>query len=334
LADAGLPPALAGAVSLGLAGGAVLALRHLASRLPAALPTDRSLHDQPMPRVGGLAIWAGFLPVALASPPAAGIATTAWLVAWAAIAAVSLIDDWHGVRPLYRLIIHAAAALGVAGVILGAPGASLPRIVELVLLGLVITWSANLFNFMDGTDGLAALMAIAGFAAYAAAAALAGEPAQVYLALAAAAVPFLAVNAPPARAFMGDVGAVPLGFLAATFGIAGCRSGTWPWWFPLLVFLPFIADASTTLVRRLLRGEHLLEAHRGHYYQRLHQLGAGHCGTLAAYGVLMAAMGPTALAALAFAPDAGGWALGAWAVVMAAFFAAIDYHWGKTRSRT
>ena len=130
-------------------------------------------------------------------------------------------------------------------------------------------------------------------------------PAQLYLALAAAVVPFLAVNAPPARAFMGDVGAVPLGFLAATFGIAGCRSGTWPAWFPLLVFLPFVADASTTLVRRVMGGERVWEAHRTHYYQRLHQLGAGHRGTLAIYGALMVGTAGTALTVLAFAPGAG-----------------------------
>src|SRR5262249_1386897 len=59
LAEAYLPPALAGAVSLGVAGCAVLALQQLAARLPAAPPTSRSLHDRPMPRVGGLAIWAG-----------------------------------------------------------------------------------------------------------------------------------------------------------------------------------------------------------------------------------------------------------------------------------
>src|SRR5215831_19455648 len=152
LPEGALPPALAGAVSLGLAGGAVLALGHLAARLPAALPTHRSLHDQPMPRVGGFAIWAGFLPVALACPPAAGIATAAWLAAWAAVAAVSLVDDWRGVRPLYRLVVHAIAALGVAAAIAGSAGAFFPWVVEVLLFGLVITWSANLFNFMDGSD--------------------------------------------------------------------------------------------------------------------------------------------------------------------------------------
>lgn len=329
MAEAYLPPALAGAVSLGIAGCAVLALQQLAARLPAAPPTSRSLHDRPMPRVGGLAIWAGFVPVALACPPAAGVATPAWLAGWAAVAAVSLVDDWRGVRPHYRLLIQAVAALGVGAAIAGAPGSPGLWAAEVVLAGIAITWGANLFNFMDGSDGLAALMAIAGFAAYAVAAALAGEPPQVYVAIAAAVVPFLAVNAPPARAFMGDVGAVPLGFLAATFGIAGCRRGTWPWWFPLLVFLPFIADASTTLLRRLARGERLLEAHRNHYYQRLHQLGAGHRGTLAAYGALIAAAAATALAALAFVPAGGAWALAAFTAVMAAFFAAIDYHWRR-----
>jgi UDP-N-acetylmuramyl pentapeptide phosphotransferase/UDP-N-acetylglucosamine-1-phosphate transferase len=285
--------------------------------------------------VGGLAIWAGFIPVALASPSAAGVATPVWLAAWAAIAAISLVDDWSGVRPAARFSVHAMAAVGTAIALAGPPpgAAAFAWAGEIVVLGLVIAWSANLYNFMDGSDGLAGVMALCGFAAYAIAAAHAGLPAQPYLALAAAIAPFLVVNAPPARAFMGDVGAVPLGFLAATFGIAGCRSGTWPLWFPLLVFLPFVADASTTLLRRLMGGERVWEAHRTHYYQRLHQLGAGHRGTLAIYGALMVGTAGTALAVLALAPDAGGWSLAAWAAILAALFASIDYHWKRSRSR-
>ncbi len=74
-----------------------------------------------------------------------------------------------------------------------------------------------------------------------------GASPGVFFALAGAILPFLAVNAPPARMFMGDVGSVPLGFLAGTFGIAGVWLGTWPGWFPLLVFLPLVADATVTL---------------------------------------------------------------------------------------
>ena len=298
------------------------------------MPSDRALHHRPVPRVGGLAIWAGFIPVALACPPVVGVATPVWLAAWAAVTVVSFIDDWRGVPPLSRLAVQVTAAVGVATAIIGAPATMASWLVTVAVASVLIVWSANLFNFMDGSDGLAALMAIAGFAAYAAAVALGGGPAQPYLALAAAVIPFLALNVPPARAFMGDVGAVPLGLLAATFGIAGCRSGTWPWWFPLLVFLPFVADASATLLARLLRGENVLEAHRTHYYQRLHQLGAGHGGTLAVYGILMAGTTATALGALTLAPGIGTWALAAWVLGMAAFFAVIDYHWKRPRRRT
>jgi UDP-N-acetylmuramyl pentapeptide phosphotransferase/UDP-N-acetylglucosamine-1-phosphate transferase len=151
------------------------------------------------------------------------------------------------------------------------------------------------------------------------------------LALAAATVPFLLANWPPARIFLGDAGSVPLGFLAAVFGIEGWRQGWWPAWFPLLVFLPFIADASSTLVRRLLGGERVWRAHRDHCYQRLVQLGLGHTGTLVLYSALMIGGAMTALAALARAPQTGWYLLLIWASTLALLFAAVAYQW---RTRT
>ena len=333
VADLGHPVALAILVSLLLATVAIAALRRWGARLPQARPTDRSLHDRPVSRVGGLAIWAGFIPIAMALSPVAPIGTPVWFVAWLAVAAVSLIDDARGVHPVPRLAVHGAAALFVA-LALWSPVPSpltAPWGLEVALVALALAWSANLFNFMDGNDGLAAMMAACGFAAYAIAAWLAGAPAQGYAALAAAIVPFLVVNLPPARAFMGDVGAVPLGFLAAVFGIAGWRAGIWPSWFPLLVFLPFIVDATATLLRRGLRGERVWEAHRDHYYQRFHQMGARHGGTLALYCGLMAGVGATAVGVLAHNPDGGWWALAAWSGLIAALFARIDYHWSRKR---
>ncbi len=128
---------------------------------------------------------------------------------------------------------------------------------------------------------------------------------------------------------MGDGGSVPLGFLAAVFGLAGIRAGTWPAWFPLLVFLPFIADTLVTMVRRIAAGENLFQAHKTHYYQRLHRMGAGHAGTLLFYGVLVAGTCASALFALATGPAAGWRVLGAWAVAIGVLFAGIDYHWRK-----
>src|SRR5437764_1131088 len=74
-----------------------------------------------------------------------------------------------------------------------------------------------------------------------------------YTILVAAVLPFAVMNAPPARMFMGDCGAVPLGYLAVLCGVAESTAGTWPLWFPALVFLPFAADATVTLLRRLWR---------------------------------------------------------------------------------
>ncbi|MDH5246880.1 MAG: glycosyltransferase family 4 protein [Betaproteobacteria bacterium] len=298
-------------------------------RLPQDHPSGRSLHDRPVSRVGGLAIWAGFLPAALLSPDAVPGGSIS-LAAWGLVTAISVVDDWRGVRPTVRLAVHSAAALVVAWALLRNDAAdvlSLPLALAIAGTALVIVWAANLFNFMDGSDGLAAAMAICGFGAFGFAVMRAGHRADACFALVAATAVFLVVNRPPARAFMGDGGSIGLGFLAAVFGIFGIRAAIWPVWFPLLVFLPFVADATMTVLRRIARGDHLFEAHRTHYYQRLHRMGPGHRGTLLFYGALIAGTATSASVTLAAAAGSGWWVLGAWTVAIGVFFAGIDYHW-------
>ncbi len=323
-----LAPVLAGALS-----AVVLWLLARSRRLlPQDHPTGRSLHDRPVARVGGLAIWAGVLPVALLYP-APIVGGSVWLVAWAAVIGVSIADDWTGVRPSIRLTVHALAALGVAAALQlrdAAGGFSFPVVLAIAGIALAIVWSANLFNFMDGNDGLAAVMAICGFGAFGVAALRAGVSAEIFFALVASTSVFLLVNLPPARTFMGDGGSIGLGFLAATFGSSGIRAETWPGWFPLLVFLPFLIDATVTVLRRIARGHHLFEAHRTHYYQRLHRMGRGHRGTLLFYGVLIVGTSASALFTLATAPGLGWWVLAAWVGAIGALFSGIDYHWRKS----
>jgi UDP-GlcNAc:undecaprenyl-phosphate GlcNAc-1-phosphate transferase len=329
-------PMVVGSVGLALALSVVATLLLLAfpARLPHAAPGARSLHVRPVPRVGGVAIWAGFLPAALLAPTQFGIAGWSWGVPWLALVAVSLRDDFRSVGVGVRLTVHfAAAAWMAAGLALALPASALPAgpllAAAFALAALLIAWVLNLYNFMDGNDGLAALMAITGFSAYGLGALAGGAACTLFFALAAASVPFLIVNRPRARMFMGDVGAVPLGFLAAAFGLAGVVQGGWPAWFPVLVFLPFAADATVTLARRAWRREKVWEAHRGHYYQRLNQLGAGHLGTLAAYGAWMLGAAGSAVACLVRAP-AWGWSLLlGWMAAATVFFLAIDYHWRK-----
>jgi UDP-GlcNAc:undecaprenyl-phosphate/decaprenyl-phosphate GlcNAc-1-phosphate transferase len=328
-------------IALVLSATGIWLLRRRASALPRDVPNARSLHAFPIPRAGGYAIWLGFVPVALAFPPAFPSGLAGWLPPFLALVVVSAWDDAKEAGVVSRLSVHALAASWTAGALLlaidGVHGIAEPRpMLTAACAALVIAWASNLYNFMDGTDGLAGTMGAIGFAAYGVAAlpeagsnAQAARSAPAFLALAAAIVPFLAVNRPRATMFLGDVGAVPLGYLAAAFGAAGVYEGWWAAWFPVLVYLAFIADATLTLVRRIVRRERLWEGHRGHYYQRLAQLGAGHHGTLAVYAVVMAGTATTALACRGGAPAAGWWALACWCAVVLMLFTTIDYHWRK-----
>ena len=320
------PALLAVVLPACLAGVAVALLLRAGGRLPHAAVSSRGLHGAPVPRVGGLAIWAGFVPVALVAGSPGLLSPALWGLPWLLLAGVSLRDDFRSVAVGPRLLVHFMAAAAFAIALAHAAPVGWPLA---ILAGLACAWSLNLYNFMDGSDGLAVSMSIAGFTAYAAVLAWSGAPFALPLALAAATVPVLAVNRPRARMFLGDVGSVPLGFLAAAWGIGGIAGGAWPPWFPVLVFLPFIADATVTLARRLLARERVWEAHRSHYYQRLHRLGAGHAGTLAAWGALMAGTCTTAVVCATVAPRFGDAALLAWCAVHAALFAGIDYHWRR-----
>jgi UDP-N-acetylmuramyl pentapeptide phosphotransferase/UDP-N-acetylglucosamine-1-phosphate transferase len=153
-------------------------------------------------------------------------------------------------------------------------------------------------------------MATIGFGALALGAWLGDAPglATFCAAIAAAALAFLRFNFPPARVFMGDAGSIPLGFLAASLGILGAQQNVWPALFPLLVFSPFIVDASVTLTRRALRGEKVWQAHRSHYYQRVVLLGATHRQLALAAYALMLTMAALAFA-LRFLPQHAAWVL-------------------------
>src|SRR5690606_5547729 len=87
--------------------------------------------------------------------------------------------------------------------------------------------------------------------------------------IASAAAGFLVWNFPPARIFMGDTGSSALGLIAGALSLLGDRRGLFPLWVALLVFSPFLLDATVTLIRRAGRRERFWEAHRSHYYQRL-----------------------------------------------------------------
>ena len=211
---------------------------------------------------------------------------TPWLIVLIAIALtiLSLIDDQKGLPVLYRLITHLTAA----SLVILSESFFENWLINFIVIILVV-WMTNLYNFMDGLDGLAGGMTFFGFGTYALAAYLGDNTSfsLMNLVIVTATLAFLIFNFPPAKVFMGDAGAIPLGFLAAAFGLYGYSHNLWPWWFPIIVFSPFILDATITLLKRLARGEKIWIAHKEHFYQKLAQNGWGHLyTTLFAYIVI------------------------------------------------
>lgn len=246
-------------------------------------PNERSLHQQPVSRTGGIGVAAGIaVSVPLVSP-------IEWWPLWLGavlLVGVSFVEDLAGLSILGRLAAHFLAA-GALVVGLLAQGLEWGWAAVVIL---PVVWMINLYNFMDGMDGLAGGMAVFGFG-FLAVLSWVGHHQPLMLAsasIAAAAAAFLLFNFHPARIFLGDAGSTTLGYLAAGLGLTGWHYGVWSLWVPLLVFSPFIVDASVTLARRLMRGEKFWQAHRSHYYQRLVLSGWSHRRTaLAEYGVMV-----------------------------------------------
>lgn len=271
-------------------------------------PNARSSHTRSTPRGGGLSIVLVVVGVAAAigilrpeELPRIGGAVVPAL----AIAAVSWLDDVRSVPHGIRFAVHVAAAVAAVAVLgpvtrvdLGSLGMLRLGPLAWPLTVLWIVGLTNAFNFMDGSDGIAGVTAAAAAAGIAAAAAActAGPVAVIAAAFAGASLGFLTSNWQPARIFMGDVGSAFCGFFLAVLPLA-VRADAVPEVLPVAAvpLWPFIFDTSLTLVRRLLAGENIFQAHRSHLYQRLVIAGWSHravamlYGGLAAFGAAVAA---------------------------------------------
>lgn len=269
-----LLPAIAGASLL-----LTWALRRYAlARSVMDVPNARSSHSVPTPRGGGVAIVLSFL-AALLLLSLVGLlpwpTTWALLGAGGCVAVLGFLDDHGDIAARWRLLGHFAAAAWALFWLGGVPpllffGSS----VDLGWLGLglaavYLVWLLNLYNFMDGIDGIASVEAICVCLGGALLYGALGEPHLMVLSLflAAAVAGFLFWNFPPARIFMGDAGS---GFLGVTLGILSLQAAwvapqlLWSW---LILLGVFIVDTTFTLLRRLLRGDRVVEAHRSHAYQ-------------------------------------------------------------------
>jgi Fuc2NAc and GlcNAc transferase len=278
-------------------------------------PYARSSHSIPTPSGGGVGIVLGG-----SIATAAAALTQPWpnilvLVTALLVAAVGFYDDRRPLPARVRLaaqVVLVGIAIGL-GVPLGAlqqqVGIALPPLLVAALALIAIVYWVNLFNFMDGIDGIAGSQAIfmCGAAALLGTLQGSGFTAQttlwVLLGVGAATAGFLVQNWPPARIFMGDAGSTYLGFVIAILALVTIAGGwlTLPQW--VILAAAFVTDATVTLIRRLMLGEKVFEAHRRHAYQVLSRRWSSHHRvTLSFIGLNLIWLLP-----LAYAAPSWGW---------------------------
>ena len=261
-------------VLMGLASIAGLwAFMRLAPRLGLVdRPNHRSLHTVPTVLGGGVVpvvLIAGYLFV---FAPMAGAHGVAWLLL--ILGAIGVSDDKWGLPSGPRFMSYLLAGIALPWLLLpvGQP-LSFIALIGLLALGVSVAWCINLFNFMDGADGFATVQLLCVSLGLS----LIGKFGSIHAealvwcsgALLSCSLPLLVFNWPPARLFLGDAGAIPLGFFLAVLGVlAGSADpslgAAW-----LILMMPFLIDSGVTLCWRLLSGNPPHMAHRDHAYQRL-----------------------------------------------------------------
>ncbi|WP_341359216.1 hypothetical protein V5H98_15970 [Georgenia sp. M64] len=226
------------------------------------VPNQRSSHDRPTPRGGGVACAAGiFSGSSLAVWSGMSVPIPA-VAAALLLAALGLLDDRFQLAAMPRL-----ATQVITGALFGATIGGIDWVIGgAILMPLLV----NVVNFMDGINGITALTLLAWGSATAIGGSVVGvEPLSILGAMTAgAALGFLPFNAPQARIFLGDVGSYLFGALAATGVMLGTAADV-PLTYLVAPLLIYVLDVTVTLGRRAIRGRRLLDAHREHTYQRL-----------------------------------------------------------------
>lgn len=297
--------------------------RYALSRSLMDIPNARSSHTIATPRGGGVSIVIAFV-LAVVLLSASGLVSVDFLLAMVGgaglVAVIGFMDDHGHIAARWRLLGHFAAAAWALFWLGGlAPLDVLGWRLEsgwvgTILAAFYLVWMLNLYNFMDGIDGIASVEAVtvcvgacliysaSGFGALIAAPAL----------LAAAVLGFLFWNFPPARIFMGDAGSGFLGIALGVLSIQAAWASPLLFWAWLILLGSFVVDATLTLLRRLLRGEKVYQAHRSHAYQ----FASRHCGSHLPVTLAVAAINIGWLLPWAFAV-ALGWIDGLAGVVLA-----------------
>jgi Fuc2NAc and GlcNAc transferase len=322
--------AVVGVVSWSLTGW----LRHYAlTKRLLDVPNERSSHSVPTPRGGGVAIVLSFLaalPVLLWAGWLGRGEAVALGGAGVLVALIGFLDDHGHIPARWRLLVHFGAAAWGLYWLGGFPAVNVFGVslaggwVGQALAAVYLVWLLNLYNFMDGIDGIAGIEAITVCLGGALLYWLAAPDAYAWAAsllLAAAVAGFLIWNYPPAKIFMVDAGSGFLGLMLGLLSVQAAMLQSTLFWSWLILLGAFIVDATVTLLRRLVNGEKVYEAHRSHAYQYAARKFGSHKTVSLAYGLVnLVWLMPLALAVAGGLLDGLTGVLIAYAPLLAAAF--------------
>ncbi len=274
------------------------------------VPKDnRRMHKKPIPRMGGLAIFLGFsITVIVFCQPTKEI--LGMLLGALLLVVVGIFDDIYSLPALLKLFLQIASA--TIAVLMGNVISGVTIFGNYIDLGnfaipLSIIWIAaliNAVNLIDGLDGLSCGVSAISSISLLLSAFFLPEPSFAIIlliaALAGSCVGFLPFNFNPASIFMGDTGAMFLGYSLAIISIQGFFKieALLSFWIPFLVFALPILDTSFAFTRRILHGKSPFSADRGHIHHKLIDMGFSQkqsvmilysiCGILGVSAVLFA----------------------------------------------
>lgn len=247
---------------------------------------DRRVHDEPIPRLGGLAIYIGFLVAVLSLVPYS-VKTLGTLAGATLIVILGVVDDMKPLSSRLKLLVQVMAAFilvacGVRVEWITNPFNTVEGMTYLSYFSYPITifWVVgvtNTLNLIDGLDGLAAGIAFIASLTLLTVSLMNGNRTMVIYtaALAGASIGFLPYNFNPAKIFMGDTGSTFLGFVLAAISIEGAMKGA----ATLAIAIPVLAlglpifDTTFAIIRRAVNGKPIMEADKGHLHHRLLALG-------------------------------------------------------------
>lgn len=258
-----------------------LLLGYLRNKQVMDMPNERSNHKIPTPRGGGIAINIALLPAwAMISYwfyDGINLLILIPLFCAVLLALISFLDDVMTLGATIRFLVQVLAVVGGiyaiyfsgSEAVKGIFDSYLPLYVEVVLIALGWLWFINLYNFMDGIDGITTVQTVSitiGIIIISLIAGYSDENILLSLAIMGSVLGFVIWNWHPAKIFMGDVGSIVLGYVLGFLMIRLSLEGSLA---PMiLTSLYYLVDSTYTLLKRLLRGDKVWQAHSEHFYQQ------------------------------------------------------------------